>query len=104
MNIDISSKVLKDKMIEVVTKLTYSNKLEEKNKTFFEIQYASIVTIQDDKIQKKELEKIILCDLQIEIYPKLEEIFLKILRDAGLQDLKFEKKIDFKDLYNKKYN
>ena len=92
MDININSKAIKNKMIEVTTKLTYKDPTNSKKKSHFEILYSSVIKIVDEKIKKEELEKIILCDLQVDIYPKLEEIFLNILRSAGLPDIKFEKK------------
>ena len=104
MAVDISTKPSKRKMIEVITKLTYSNPNKKKNKGIFEIKYATVIDILDLKINKDELEKIILCDLQIEIYPELEEKFLTILKSSGLPDLKFGKKIDFEQLYKARLN
>ncbi len=104
MHVDITPKALKNKMIEVATKLTYKDKNEKNNKSNFEIVYASVITILDEKIKKDELEKLILCDLQIEIYPRLESIFLNIMKDSGFPNIKFSKKIDFKELYNKSLN
>ena len=104
MDINITSKAVKNKMIEVTTKLTYKDPTNSKKKSYFEILYSSVIKILDEKIEKKELEKIILCDLQVEIYPKLEEIFINVLRSAGFSDIRFEKKIDFQDLYNKRLN
>ncbi len=104
MAVDISTKPSKRKMIEVITKLTYSNPNKKKDKGIFEIKYATVIDILDIKINKDVLEKIILCDLQIEIYPELEEKFLTILKSSGLPDLKFGKKIDFLELYNARQN
>ena len=104
MAVDISTKPSKRKMIEVITKLTYSNPNKKKDKGIFEIKYATVIDILDLKIDKDELEKIILCDLQTEIYPELEEKFLTILRSSGLPDLKFGKKIDFEQLYKSRLN
>ena len=104
MAVDISTKPSKRKMIEVITKLTYSNPNKKKNKGIFEIKYATVIDILDLKINKDELEKIILCDLQTEIYPELEEKFLTILKSSGLPDLKFGKKIDFEQLYKARLN
>lgn len=104
LDINISSKPLKNKMIEVNTKLTYRDKGQKKEETFFEIIYATVVKIDSEINSKKELEKIILCDVQKEIYPKLEKIFLNIIRDSGFPNIKFTKKIDFENLYNKKLN
>ena len=104
MAVDISTKPSKRKMIEVITKLTYSNPNKKKDKGIFEIKYATVIDILDLKINKGELEKMILCDLQTEIYPELEEKFLTILKNSGLPDLKFGKKIDFEELYKARLN
>ena len=104
MGVDISTKPSKRKMIEVITKLTYSNPNKKKDKGIFEIKYATVIDIWDLKINKDELEKIILCDLQTKIYPELEEKFLTILKSSGLPDLKFGKKIDFEELYKARLN
>ena len=93
--VDINSKPLKKKMIEVLTTLSYTNPNKKKETGFFQIKYATVIDILDLKIKKDELEKIVLCDLQTKIYPELEQKFLTILRNSGLPDLKFGKKIDF---------
>ena len=100
--VNISSKPLRLKMLEVVTKLTYTDPTNSKNKAFFEIQYATVMDILDAKLKKIDLEKIILCDLQIKIYPELENKFLNILRNSGFPNLEFGEKIDFEKLYNAK--
>ena len=104
LGIDINSKALKNKMIEVNTKFKFEDKDNSKKKSYFEIIYSTIVKVNDEIKNKKELEKILLCDVQIEIYPKLEKIFLNLLSDAGLPGIKFEKKIDFEKLYNERLN
>ena len=104
LNIDINSKALKDKMIEVNTILKFEDKQENKKKSYFEISYATIVKINDEIQDKKELEKIILCDVQIKIYPELEKSFLNLLHNSGYPNVKFEKKIDFEQLYNQRLN
>ena len=93
MKVDINSKPLKRKMIEVLTTLTYENPNKKKEKGFFQIAYANVIEILDLKINKENLEQIILCDLQIMMYPELEEKFLTILRTSGLPDLKFGNKL-----------
>jgi len=75
-----------------------------KKKSYFEINYATIVKIDDQIKEKVELEKIILCDVQIEIYPELEKAFLDLLHNSGYPDIKFEKKINFEELYNQRLN
>ena len=104
MKVDISSKPSKRKMIEVLTTLTYSNPNKKKAQGYFQIRYATVIEILDLKIKKDELEKIILCDLQTEIYPDLEQKFLSILKNSGLPDLKFGKKINFEELYKARLN
>ena len=104
LDISITSKALKNRMIEVNTKLTYQDKSKSKNKSFFEITYATIVKIDEDVKNVKVMEKIVLCDVQIKIYPNLEKIFLNLLNDSGYPGVKIEKKIDFEDLYKKRTN
>ena len=104
LNIDINSNALKNKMIEVSTILKFEDKQGNKKKSYFEINYSTIVKINDEIKEKKELEKIILCDVQIEIYPELEKSFLNLLHNSGYPNVKFEKKVDFEQLYNQKFN
>ena len=104
MDIDIASSVLKNKAIEVTTKLKLQDKKNVVEKAFFEIKYATVITLDTKVIDKNIISKIILCDVQNIIYPKLEKIFLNIIKVAGYPDLKFEKKVDFEKLYNEKFN
>jgi len=104
LNIDINSKVLKNKMIEVNTIMKFEDKQENKKKSYFEINYATIVKVGENIKEKKDLEKIILCDVQIEIYPKLEKSLLDLLHNSGYPAVKFEKKVDFESLYNQRSN
>ena len=104
LNIDINSKALKNQMIEINTILKFEDKQENKKKSFFEINYSTIVKVNNEIKEKKDLEKIILCDVQIEIYPELEKSFLNLLHNSGYPDIKFEKKVDFEQLYNQRLN
>ena len=104
MKVNVNSKPLKRKMIEVLTTLNYENPNKKKTQGYFQIKYATVIDILDLEIKKDELEKIILCDLQTAIYPELEEKFLTILKNSGLPDLKFGKKIDFEALYKARLN
>jgi preprotein translocase subunit SecB len=104
LNINITSAPLKNRMIEINTQLTYSDKGTPKNKSYFEIIYTSVVQIAESIKEKKIIEKIVLCDVQKEIYPKLEKIFINLLNDSGYPGVKFEKKLDFEQLYNQKLN
>ena len=104
LGIDINSKPIKNKMIEISTLLKFEDKGESEKKSYFEINYCTIVKIDDEVKEKKDLEKIILCDVQIEIYPDLEKSLLDLLHNSGYQEIKFEKKVDFEKLYNQKFN
>ena len=104
LNIDINSKALKNKMIEINTIMKFEDKQENKKKSYFEINFATIIKVSDDVKEKQDLEKIILCDVQIEIYPELEKSFLNLLHNSGYPAVKFEKKIDFEKLYNQRSN
>ena len=104
LGIDITSEALKNKMIEVNTKIKFEDKEESKKKSYFEINFATIVKIDDEIKEKKELEKIILCDVQVEIYPDLEKSLLDLLHNSGYPGIKFEKKINFEELYNQRLN
>ena len=104
LGIDITSKALKNKMIEVYTTFNFKDKTESKKKSYFEIVYASIVKINDEIKDKKDLEKILLCDVQNQIYPNLEKTFLNLLHNSGFPEVKLEKKIDFTQLYKQRSN
>jgi len=104
LNIDINSKALKNKMIEINTIMKFEDKQENKKKSYFEINFATIIKVSDDVKEKQDLEKIILCDVQIEIYPELEKSLLNLLHNSGYPAVKFEKQIDFEKLYNQRSN
>ena len=101
LNIDIDSKILKNKLIEVNTTLKFKDKEPNEKKSHFEMTYASIVKI-DEEVKKEDLKKILLCDVQNKIYPNLEKIFINLLENSGFPGIKFDKKIDFNKLYNEK--
>ena len=104
LNIDINSKPLKNKMIEINTILKFEDKQDNKKKSYFEINYSTIIKLEKEIKEKKDLEKIILCDVQTEIYPELEKSLLNLLHDSGYPDVKFEKKVDFEQLYTQRLN
>jgi|TARA_B110000093_G_C12922003_1_gene389598 preprotein translocase subunit SecB len=104
LNIEITSKALRDKVIEVNTTLKFSDKDGSEKKANFEIVYASIVKIEDEIKDKKTLQKILLCDVQDQIYPRLEASFLNMLTSSGYPNVKFNKKIDFENLYLEQFN
>ena len=104
LGIDINSKAIKNKMIEVNTTFKFGDIENSKNKSYFEIVYATIVRINDEIKDKQELEKIILCDVQNKIYPDIEKSLLDLLHNSGYPGIKFEKKVDFESLYNQRTN
>ena len=104
LDIDINSNPLKNKLIEVNTCLKFNNKTKQEKKSYFEVIYTSIVRIEDGVTEKKDLQKIILCDVPTEIYEKIEKILLNILSDSGYPGIKFNKKINFNKLFTEKFN
>mgnify|MGYP000019764009 FL=1 len=102
--IDINSKPLKNKMIEINTSLKFEDKEQSKKKSHFEIMYSTVIKVNEEVKEKKELEKIILCDVQIKIYPALEKALLDLLHNSGYPGIKFEKKVDFEALYKQRFN
>tara|TARA_B100001029_G_C14906739_1_gene364083 strand:+ start:314 stop:736 length:423 start_codon:yes stop_codon:yes gene_type:complete len=104
LDIDINSKPLKDKLIEVNTTLKFQDKSQTEKKSYFEVVYSSIVKIGENIKEKKELQKIILCDIQNEIFPKLEKVLINMITDSGYPGVKFDKKVDFTKLFNEKFN
>jgi len=104
LHIDITSLAIKNRIIEINTKLSLSDPNESEKKIYFEIIYATVVKIDETIKNSKEIEKIILCDVQNKIYPELEKIFLKLIVDSGYPEPKPNKKIDFEELYKNKNN
>ena len=103
LKLDLNSKILKNKMIEVCTKLTYEDK-NNKKITYFEMTYATVVRIEEEKPDPEELKKFILCDLQIQIHPQIQKTFVEILKLSGFPDIQLKSNIDFNKLYNEKKN
>jgi preprotein translocase subunit SecB len=104
LNIDINSKALQNKMIEVNTTLKFEDKEPNEKKSYFEIVYTSIVKVNEEIKDKKDLERILLCDVQNKIYPNLEKTFLNLLHNSGYSEIKLDKKIDFSQLYKQRAN
>ena len=104
LNIDITSKALKNKLIEINTTLKFEDKEPNEKKSYYEIIYATIIKVSDEIKDKKDLERIILCDVQNKIYPELEKSFLNLIHNSGLPEIKLEKAINFDKLYNERFN
>ena len=103
LGINITSKALKNKLIEVNTTFKFYDPNENTKKSHFEIIYSTIIKPSDEIKDKKQLERIILCDVQNEIYPNLEKSLLDVLHDSGYPGVKFDKKVNFEDLYKQKF-
>jgi len=104
LSIDITSEALKNKFIQINTTLKFEDKEPNEKKSYFEMIFATVIKLEEEIKDKKELEKIILCDVPQKIYPDLERIFLNLLHNSGHPEIKFEKKIDFEKLYQQKFN
>ena len=104
LEIDIKSKVLKDKLIEIDITFKFRDREEVKKKSFCEIVYSSIVKIIDENMKKDELEKILLCEVPVKIYPSIEKALTNLLNDSGYPDVKFDKAVDFEKLYERRIN
>ena len=104
LGIDISSKGLKNKLIEIYITFKFEDKSESKKKSYFEIVFATVIKVDDEIKEKEELQKIILSDVPNKIYPELEKSLLDLLHNSGYQSIKFEKKVDFEELYKQRFN
>ena len=104
LNIEINSKPLKTQIVEVNTLLKFQDITESKKKSHFEMTYTSVIKLNEEIKDKKVLQKIILCDVQKEIYPDLEKALLNLLHTSGYPNIKFEKKVDFEELYKQNFS
>ena len=104
LSIDITSKPLKNRLIEINTTLKFEDKESNEKKSHFELIYATVISIDNELKEKNDLQKIILCDVQTLIYSKIEKALLDLIHNSGFPKVKFEKKIDFEKLYNEKFN
>ena len=104
LNIDITSKPLKNKLVEVNLTLKFEDKEINEKKSYFEIIYSVVVRVNDEITDKKDLEKIILCEVPTKISPELEKTFLNLVHNSGHPEIKLDKKFDFQKLYNEKFN
>ena len=104
LNIDINSKAIKNKLVEINIRLKFEDKEQSEKKSYYEIIYAVVIKVNDDVKDKKILEKIILCEVPSNVYPDLENAFLNLMHNSGHPGIKLEKKIDFNQLYNERFN
>ncbi len=99
LSIDISSKPTKNKLVEITTTLKFEDKQDSEKKSYFELAYVTIIKIEESVKEKKEIEKIILCDTQKDIQPRLEKSFTDLINNSGFNNVSI-KNIDFEKLYN----
>ena len=104
LNIDINSKPLKAQIIEINTLLKFHDNSESKKKSHFEITYSTVIKLDKEIKDKNILQKIVLCDVQKEVYPEMEKALINLLHTSGYPEIKFEKKVDFEELYKKNFN
>ena len=104
LNIDINSKPLKAQIIEINTLLKFHDNSESKKKSLFEITYSTVIKLDKEIKDKNILQKIVLCDVPKEVYPEMEKALLNLLHTSGYPEIKFEKKVDFEELYKKNFN
>ncbi len=104
LNIEIKSKPLKAQIIEVNTILKFHDDNENKKKSYFEMTYTSIIKLDEEIKDKNIIQKIVLCDVQKEVFPDIEKALLNLLHTSGYPGVKFLKKVDFEELYKKNFN
>ena len=104
LNIDINSKALKNKLIEICTTFKFEDKEPNELKSYFEINFATIIKPADEIKEKKDLEKIVLCDVPNSVVSDIEKSFTDMMQNSGFSNIKLEKKIDFTKLYLEKFN
>ena len=102
LHIDIKSKPLKNKIIEVDIFLRFEDKKLENKRAHFEITYAAIIKFEDVTAEKEDVEKAILCDIPKAVSPKLEKILGNLLENSGFEKIVFENQLDFEKLYNER--
>ncbi len=101
-NIDIKSNQIKENIIEVLTSLNLTPIKNEFEKIDTKIVYSTIIELVDRKIDKKEMEKIILVHVPSEIYSDLRKVFVNLFENSGFKDIKISEKVDFEKLYKMK--
>ncbi len=101
-NIDIKSSQVKQNIIEVLTSLSLSPTKNDFEKINTKIIFSSIVELESNKLEKEEIEKIILIDVPSKIYPELRRIFIFLFENSGFKDIRINETVDFKKLYKMK--
>tara|TARA_B000000475_G_C15903795_1_gene409675 strand:+ start:233 stop:652 length:420 start_codon:yes stop_codon:yes gene_type:complete len=99
-NIDIRSNQIRERIIQVETTLNLTPIKDDIEKIITEIVYATIIELNDEITDKKEIEKIILINVPSEIYPELRKIFIFVFESSGFKDIKISDNVNFQKLYN----
>ncbi|MDC0937506.1 protein-export chaperone SecB [Pelagibacteraceae bacterium] len=98
-NIDIRSTQVKQNIIEVLTTLVLNPVKKDFEKIDTKIVFSTIIELNNDKIKKEEIEKIILIDVPSKIYAELRQIFVFLFENSGFKDVKINEAVDFEKLY-----
>ena len=101
LGIDINSFPLKNNMAEVNLKLTFNNKSDQDKKVYFEMTHTTVIRVEESAVNKDELKKIFLSDVPTEMYPEIEKKFFEVVKTIGYPEIKLEKKINFKEMFEK---
>ena len=101
LGIDINSFPLKNNMAEVNIKLTFDNKNDKDKKAYFEMTHTTVIRVEESAVNKNELKKIFLSDVPTEMYPEIEKKFFEIVKTIGYPEIKLEKRINFKEMFEK---
>ena len=99
-NIDIKSNQIKQNIIEVLTSINLTPVKDDFEKINTKIVYATIIEISDDKINKNEIEKVVLVEIPSQIYGELRKIFINLFENSGFKEIQISETVDFNKLYN----
>tara|TARA_Y100000816_G_C26066318_1_gene560431 strand:+ start:634 stop:1053 length:420 start_codon:yes stop_codon:yes gene_type:complete len=102
LNIDIKSNQVKEKIIEVGIILSLIPLKESVEKIDIKISHSTVVELDSENLEKKKLEKIILVEIPTIVYPEIKETLILLFSKSGFKDLKFEKSVNFEELYKKR--
>lgn len=102
--IDIKSNRFKENIIEIKTSLVLSPKNDFIDAIKAVATYSTLVELDKQLTDKKELEEIILIKIPNEVYPELRKIFIFIFESSGFREINIDKTVDFKKLYLSRKN
>tara|TARA_B100002052_G_scaffold30105_1_gene23361 strand:- start:291 stop:710 length:420 start_codon:yes stop_codon:yes gene_type:complete len=99
-NVDIKSNQVKQNIIEVLTSLNLSPIKNDFETINTKIVLATIIELSNSKLEKKDMEKIVLIEVPSKIYGELRKIFIDLFESSGFKDIKINESVDFEKLYN----